>query len=372
MRLTFTLFFAIIFCTTVVAAPNADEYTDYLPKYRSQTKNILLTKIDYTKDKMIVHFSYVIDRNEELLNLSGAATSDAWRLYVSARGTSGLTMYATLKNIKHNNALKDDKIGPDEYLQLTAKKGEIVEGEAHFERLPSSIRAVNFSGGNLFTCNDILIKDDRSPMLGSKSQMDANKQRFYNMMGQLGIEVQEMALAPTVANPKPVQDESLAAANSNTTQKEALKKKEVQKLETVQIKQAAQPIDYTPKELSSVEDIECSTRVILKNVYFRDNSAKFAGRVKALQTITVIVEYLQYYPKAKIVLHGHTDVLGNLMKNNELSKDRAEAVRNELVLNGIENDRIIVLYHGGTQPLPGFEKGNSKNRRVEAEVMCAE
>lgn len=138
------------------------------------------------------------------------------------------------------------------------------------------------------------------------------------------------------------------------------------------LEKASNPVTYTPEQLRSSEDLNCNTRVNLRNVYFDDNSASYAGRVEALKTIQVIVEYMEYYPKSSIILHGHSDVMGSPINNFELSKKRVLAVRNTLVTRGIDSDRIRYVAHGSSQPLPGKEGGSKKNRRVEVEVSCNE
>ena len=99
--LLFTVLFAVLsFVETGMAAPN--NHTDFLPKYRSQNKNFALTRIDYTSDKMIVHFQYVIDKDGMRVKLPGASTANAWKLFTSSRSGTGLTEYATGFNERLN------------------------------------------------------------------------------------------------------------------------------------------------------------------------------------------------------------------------------------------------------------------------------
>jgi len=337
--------------------PNSpNDYTDYLPKYRSQNKNFILTKIDYTSDKMILYFKCVANRDGEIIRFSGASTATAWKLYVSSRGTTGLTKLASIKNVKINNKLKAEQIATDNEAEFSAQEGQIVEGEAHFSKLPTSIRTINFSGGEIGICNDILIKDNGSPMLGNESQMGASIDRFYNMLSNFGVNV--------VRTTAPTEEKKMAGIDFGKKESPQPTKKETA------ITKAAKPVSYTPKELSSAKDMGCNTRVILKNVYFADNSAEYAGRVEALKTIQIIIDYLIFYPQATIVLHGHTDVFGDGAKNMELSRSRVLTVKRTLIRNGIDSDRVSLLHHGSVQPLPNYAKGGVKNRRVEVEVIC--
>ena len=56
-------------------------------------------------------------------------------------------------------------------------------------------------------------------------------------------------------------------------------------------------------------------------------------------------------PEKTIVLEGHTDDSGDENYNLELSKRRAESVKNALINKGINEERIKTKGCGSTQPL---------------------
>ena len=67
-------------------------------------------------------------------------------------------------------------------------------------------------------------------------------------------------------------------------------------------------------------------------------------------------------------MKGHTDVLGDAVKNRELSVNRAKVVADYLILKGISENRILFQGLGSTQPLiaePKTEEERAVNRRVE-------
>lgn len=351
MKLFIYLLISILFTLGMsYNAEAAPDYTDYIPKYRSQNKNFMLTKIEYTANEMIIHFRYVASRDEEVIYFPGSSRSTAWKLYTSSRANSEFTRYATLENIKINGVLKAEKIESSEEPSFVPRNGEVIRGEAHFSKLPGNIKAINFKASTLGICSDILVKEEGSPLLGTEELMKGNEDRFDRTLENIGIAVVEEG---TVEK----SDFNLGENTENAIKDEIVVK-------------AEEPITYTPKQLNSTNDLDCNTRVILKNVYFSDNSANYEGRVNALKTIQVIVDYMNYYPESIIILHGHSDVLGDQIRNFELSKERVLTVRNSLVLRNIDNDRIRVIAHGSKQPLPKFKNGGKKNRRVEVELIC--
>ena len=72
----------------------------------------------------------------------------------------------------------------------------------------------------------------------------------------------------------------------------------------------------------------------------------------------------------KLEISGHTDNIGGENFNLVLSKKRAEALKNYLIFKGVDTNRLITFYFGGTQPLIDNTtlEGRKKNRRVEMKI----
>ncbi|MCM8785802.1 MAG: DUF4892 domain-containing protein [Candidatus Omnitrophica bacterium] len=81
-----------------------------------------------------------------------------------------------------------------------------------------------------------------------------------------------------------------------------------------------------------------------------------------------IAKFLKSNPKIKLYIVGHTDNVGKLEYNMDLSRRRAEAVVKELVEKyGIEKERLKSFGVGPLSPVASnkTEEGRAKNRRVE-------
>jgi outer membrane protein OmpA-like peptidoglycan-associated protein len=72
-------------------------------------------------------------------------------------------------------------------------------------------------------------------------------------------------------------------------------------------------------------------------------------------------------PGGAIVVEGHTDAVGSQRQNEELSRRRAESVRDYLVTQGVEPDRIRAVGLGPSRPIADNKtpEGRANNRRVE-------
>ncbi len=121
-----------------------------------------------------------------------------------------------------------------------------------------------------------------------------------------------------------------------------------------------------PKEFNG--EIFPHQRMILKNLYFETDKAVILE--ESYQELDRLVYELKRNPNLKISIFGHTDNIGTDEYNQELSEQRASAVRNYLLEKGISRFRIVAKGFGKSQPISEneTEEGRQLNRRVEIEV----
>jgi len=83
-----------------------------------------------------------------------------------------------------------------------------------------------------------------------------------------------------------------------------------------------------------------------------------------------VVKILQDNPALKLSIDGHTDSTGTPEKNQTLSENRANAVKNYLVSKGVDQSRLTATGHGQDEPVANNKTatGRKKNRRVEMKL----
>lgn len=109
--------------------------------------------------------------------------------------------------------------------------------------------------------------------------------------------------------------------------------------------------------------------VTLSRIYFEYDRVDFMPR--ALIQLDQLLAFLKKYPTMHIDIIGHTDNMGSIEYNQQLSMRRSAAVVNWLVAKGINRNRLISSGFGSSQPInTNFTSlGRSQNRRVEIKVL---
>ena len=79
-----------------------------------------------------------------------------------------------------------------------------------------------------------------------------------------------------------------------------------------------------------------------------------------------LVQFVQSSPDKPVLIEGYTDSSGSARRNQELSRQRAESVRDALVAAGVKASRIQVTGRGEADPVAGNDtaSGRARNRRV--------
>ncbi|MFK8044055.1 MAG: OmpA family protein [Crocinitomicaceae bacterium] len=93
---------------------------------------------------------------------------------------------------------------------------------------------------------------------------------------------------------------------------------------------------------------DMDAEIVLKNVFFDLDSYKI--REKSYVELNKLAEHLKRNPTMKIELQGHTDAQGDDARNMTLSSNRAKAVMDYLVKQGIESFRLTSKGYGETKP----------------------
>lgn len=108
------------------------------------------------------------------------------------------------------------------------------------------------------------------------------------------------------------------------------------------------------------------------NVTFTSGSADINQAF--FRPLNDVATTLQNYPKSFIDVIGHTDNVGSVAFNQNLSEDRAESVASFIRGRGVYAGRVATFGMGETQPVASnaTPDGRAQNRRVELVIIPAQ
>ena len=112
-------------------------------------------------------------------------------------------------------------------------------------------------------------------------------------------------------------------------------------------------------------DIAINEIQSFKSIHFQFGKADI--QEGSTEELDVLWDILNKHPDLKIKIMGHTDDVGSAEFNKELSLNRAKAVADYLINNGLNENRVSFQGFGSEQPLVDGEdeQARSENRRVE-------
>ena len=116
------------------------------------------------------------------------------------------------------------------------------------------------------------------------------------------------------------------------------------------------------------EEVKKRLNFATRGIYFE--TGKTTLKKESYPKLDEIVSIINEYPDYNLRLSGHTDNVGNDVRNMTLSQGRIDAVKAYLVSEGVSEDRLEAKGYGETKPIATNKTsvGRAQNRRVEMEL----
>ena len=138
-------------------------------------------------------------------------------------------------------------------------------------------------------------------------------------------------------------------------------------------------MDKQKKELEAIEGAKVESVQDVNNLQAItfDNGILFATNKSELspasrEALTKFATSLKNSPDTDVTIYGHTDNTGTRAVNERISKERADAVANFLVGQGISRSRLTTEGLAFDQPVAdnSTAEGRAQNRRVEIYITA--
>lgn len=123
------------------------------------------------------------------------------------------------------------------------------------------------------------------------------------------------------------------------------------------------------------DTVSSASSLIFKTLFFDFSKSDLSSESKI--ELEKIVSFLELNNKISMEIIGHTDSKGSEEYNLQLSRNRANTVKNYLVIKGINSKRLKTLSLGESQPIAPNENadhsdnpdGRKQNRRIEFKIL---
>jgi OmpA-OmpF porin, OOP family len=187
------------------------------------------------------------------------------------------------------------------------------------------------------------------------------------LTGECGDEAAEQA-APGEADPPRVSATrgfSLSRPNAQQARPKATRPTQAQNTSSRQRQRQRQRQASTQNRQNRPAQQQQTGRVDLRLAFASGSAELSAADAARVQAFAEALKRPQL-ANVRVRIEGHTDSVGGRAVNLSLSQQRAQAVADFLVRQGIDASRLEVRGYGFDRPLPGRRASSGENRRVEA------
>ena len=107
-------------------------------------------------------------------------------------------------------------------------------------------------------------------------------------------------------------------------------------------------------------------------ILFNTGSSQLSPLADA--TLSRVAYNLKQFPNSDMTIVGYTDNTGSEQLNLQLSQQRANAVMNYLISQGISSNRLKAIGNGWNNPIASnaTAEGRAQNRRVEMYITAGQ
>ncbi len=250
----------------------------------------------------------------------------------------------------------------------------LVDAQKSYERVKEDQQISSNAPVQLFEAGKIY-----SLTQNAKTEQEANH-LAYMLLRQIDLAKEELKtqeLEDSIKKLKNAKTQALLDEKESQLillQKEAQKARiEAQKAidEAYRAKQEARVTKQKLIELQELNAKQTNRGLVLTlgDVLFQTGRSTLLSGSK--RAIDKLAEFLDDNKERIVLIEGHTDNIGSITSNLDLSLRRAGAVQEALIQKGIDEQRLFVKGYGEAYPVASNDNqaGRQRNRRVEIVIL---
>lgn len=211
---------------------------------------------------------------------------------------------------------------------------------------------------------------EHARLLAEKKEMEADMEREAKREAQERAAEAFARAQRAEENARQAAEATLEAEKKRLAAEEEKSRAEEEAFEAQQQREQAR--EELRTALQSIADVRQSAQgliVSLPDVLFDFNEATL--RSQGRETLAKIAGALLVTDGYELRIEGYTDSVGSETYNLELSRRRAESVRDYLVTQGVDDERLAAVGFGESRPVASNDspEGRQQNRRVEIVIQ---
>ena len=206
--------------------------------------------------------------------------------------------------------------------------------------------------------------EDEARLQSEREQAEQSAQQSQLQAQQAQMQAQQSQLQAQQAAAQKAEADARAAQAELT----AAKAQQAQQQATDQTEQMRERLKQQLNEVLNTRETARGLIVNMSDVLF--DTGKYTLKTDAREKLAKVSGILLAYPGLKMQVEGYTDNVGGADYNQKLSEQRAQAVGDYLVSQGVQQGNLTATGFGMADPVAdnGSSEGRSQNRRVQLVV----
>src|ERR1700744_6418059 len=274
---------------------------------------------------------------------------------------SPLQLYEAINAVQIAEAAGAAQYAPD---ILAKAKQELENAQAMDGKKSQRKQMITYARGAVQDAEDARVSTLRRMQQEKEHQQQLAVQQAQMDAQQAQITAQQQALKRAQADAAAAQAEA-AAANARAAQAAA---EHSAQQATDQTEQMRERLRAQLGQVLQTQETARGLIVNMSDVLF--DTGKYTLKPEAREKLAKVSGILLAYPGLTLQVEGYTDNIGSDEYNHKLSEERADAVRDYLVSQGVAPDNITATGYGMSNPIAdnATSAGRAQNRRVQMVV----
>ncbi|MFT4113864.1 OmpA family protein [Silvibacterium sp.] len=280
---------------------------------------------------------------------------------ITRNDRSPLELYEAVNAVQIAEAQGADKYAPD---TIATAKQDLQNAQDFDEHKKDQKQTITYAREAVQAAEDARLMSIRKMKAEEDEQHRQDAEHAKEQAAQSALAAQQAAAQQAEAEARAAQAE--AAAEKAKAEQEAAQHQAQQAND-----QTEQMRERLKDQLNAVLQTKETARGLIVNmsdVLF--DFGKYTLKPEAREKLAKVSGILLSYPGLTLQVEGYTDNVGSDEYNQKLSEQRADAVRDYLVSQGVQQGNISATGYGKTNPVAdnSTASGRAQNRRVQLVV----